>query len=106
KALDTLNRALPLRRAVRDRNREAITLYQIARVERDKGNLLEARNQLEAALKIVESLRTKSASEELRASYFASAQKYYGFYIDLLMRLHDLNRSGGFDAAALEASEK
>ncbi|HYV06402.1 MAG TPA: CHAT domain-containing tetratricopeptide repeat protein [Blastocatellia bacterium] len=106
KALDTLNRALPLRRAVRDRNREAITLYQIARVERDKGNLLEARNQIEAALKIVESLRTKIASEELRASYFASAQKYYGFYIDLLMRLHDLNRSGGFDAAALEASEK
>src|SRR6185295_10478035 len=76
------------------------------RVERDKGNLLEARNQIEAALKIVESLRTKIASEELRASYFASAQKYYGFYIDLLMRLHDLNRSGGFDAAALEASEK
>lgn len=106
KALDMLNQALPLRRAVRDRNREAVTLYQIARVERDNGNLLEAREQIEAALKIVESLRTKIASEELRASYFASVQKYYGFYIDLLMRLHLLNRTGGFDAAAFEASER
>ena len=44
--------------------------------------------------------------QELRASYFATVQKYYGFYIDLLMRLHRLRASAGNDGLALQASER
>jgi hypothetical protein len=55
---------------------------------------------------MIESLRAKVISHELRASYFASKQNLYEFYINLLMSLDRLHPSEGFDAAALEASER
>ena len=83
-----------------------MTLGNIARVRRDLGNLAEARSQLEAALKIVDSLRTKVASQDLRSSYFASVRQHYDLYVDLLMRMHQQRPSEGLDAAALHASER
>ncbi len=106
KALDYFNRALLLRRTVGDRNGEAATLFHIARLERGRGNLAEARDRIEAVLAAVESLRAKVASQQLRASFFASVQRYHEFNIDLLMRLHKQRPSEGFDAAALQASER
>jgi CHAT domain-containing protein/tetratricopeptide (TPR) repeat protein len=106
KALDLYNQALPLNRAVGDRSGEADTLASIATVERDRGNLTEARVRIEEALTIVESLRTKIASQELRSSYFATVQQYYDFYIDLLMHLHQQQPSAGHDSTALQASER
>ncbi len=106
KALEYYNQALPLSRAVGNRSKEAITLSNIADVERDRGNLNQALTQTEAAIKIIEDLRTSIVSQELRTSYFASVQGYYKFYIDLLMQLHKRNPSEGFDAVALQASER
>ncbi|MFY9573930.1 MAG: tetratricopeptide repeat protein, partial [Blastocatellia bacterium] len=106
KALDYLNQALVLRRTVGDRNGEAATLAAIARLERDRGNLVEALNSIGAALTAVETLRTNVASQQLRASFFASVARYREFNIDLLMRRHKQHPTEGFDAAALEASEK
>jgi CHAT domain-containing protein len=106
KALDHLARALPLSRAVGDRRGEAHTLSRLARVERDRGNLGEARTQIEAALNIIETLRTRVASQELRAAYFASVQESYELYINLLMRLRQQNPSAGHDVTALQATER
>ncbi|MBA4122873.1 MAG: tetratricopeptide repeat protein [Acidobacteria bacterium] len=106
KALDYYNQALPFSRAVGDRSGEASTLAAIARVDRDRSNLVEARARIEEALTIVESLRTKIAGQELRSSYFATVQQYYDFYINLLMRLHQQQPSAGLDGAALQASER
>ena len=106
KALEYYNQALRLTRAVGDRGREANTLSNIAVVERDQGNLQQALTQIEAAIKIIEDLRTKIASQELRTSYFASVHNYYNFYIDLLMQLHKQNPSKGYNALALKASER
>ncbi|MGH9931631.1 MAG: CHAT domain-containing tetratricopeptide repeat protein, partial [Pyrinomonadaceae bacterium] len=106
KALDFLNRGLALHRTVSNRSGQAQSLYEIARLERDRGNLIEARSRIEAALGIIESLRTKIASEQLRSSYFSSVQEYYELYIDVLMRLHKLHPSEGNDAAALQGSER
>ncbi len=106
KALEYLNQALPLSRAVGDRGGEALTLSNIAEVERDRGNLQQALTQIQAAVNIIEDLRTKIASQELRTSYFASVQDYYQFYIDLLMRLHKKEPSRGYDALALHISER
>jgi len=78
----------------------------IARAERDRNNLTEARNRTEAALDIIESLRSKVVSQELRTSYLASKRDYYDFYIDLLMRLHQNVPSQGHDAIALRMSER
>ncbi len=106
KALKYFNEALALRRAVEDYQGEATTLYGIARIERDEGHLPEAQRDIEAVLVIVEKLRSKVASPELRASYFANVQKYYEFYITLLMSLHKQTPAKHFDASALQASER
>lgn len=106
KALGYFNQSLPLGRAAGYRFGEASALYNIARVERDRDNLTEARAGIEAALKVAESLRTKVASQGLRASYFATVRQHYEFYIDVLMRLHKRRPSEGFDATALEISER
>ena len=106
KALDYYGQALLLRRTIGDRDGEAATLFNIARLERDRGNLVEARKQIEEALATIESLRANVGSQVLRASFFASVREYHEFNIDLLMRLHKQHPSEGFDAAALQASEK
>ncbi|MEG4523893.1 tetratricopeptide repeat protein [Microcoleus sp. C2D2] len=106
KALEYYSQPLPLSRAVGDRNVEATILYRIATVKRNQNNLTEALNDIESSLKIIENLRTKIASPELRSSYFATVQDYYEFYIDLLMQLHKTNPKSGYDTKALEASER
>lgn len=106
KALDYYKKAITFNRATEDRPAEAQTLHNIARVSRDLGDLKEAYDQSKALLDIVETLRTKVASQELRTSYFASAHQHYELYIDVLMRLHKLEPGAGYDAEALEASEK
>ncbi|MCC5627474.1 CHAT domain-containing protein [Nostoc sphaeroides CHAB 2801] len=105
-ALKYYNQALPINRAVRDKEGEANTLFHMANLERDRGNLKEAQTQIQAAIEIIEDLRTKIADKELRASYFASVQVYYKFYIDLLMEQHKKDPSKGYDALALEVSDR
>lgn len=103
KALDYYGRALPIWRAVGDRNGEVAALYGMARAESD----LERANQhIESALAIINTLRTKVASRDLRASYFASVQDLYKLHIDLLMRLHRRHPAAGYNVAALKAYEQ
>jgi CHAT domain-containing protein/tetratricopeptide (TPR) repeat protein len=106
KALEYYSQSLPLFRATGDRGGEALTLHNMAYAKRDQNNLTEALNDIESSLKIIENLRTKIASPELRSSYFATVQDYYEFYIDLLMQLHKTNPKSGYDTKALEASER
>jgi CHAT domain-containing protein/tetratricopeptide (TPR) repeat protein len=105
KALDKYNEALPLRRAVSDRNGEAATLLGIARVEETLGNLTQARQIIEQAIGLIESLRTGTNSLELRASFLASQQDFYRAYIDILMQMHMRNPDAAFDTAAFAAIE-
>jgi CHAT domain-containing protein/Tfp pilus assembly protein PilF len=106
RGLDYYSQALTLSKTVEDRSLESSILLRIAQVERDRGNLVEARKQIEAALDIIESLRTKIASQELRASYFASSQQYFETYIDLLMQSHSRHPDEGHDSRALQVSER
>ncbi|WP_193198519.1 CHAT domain-containing protein [Nostoc sp. MG11] len=105
-ALKYFNQALPIRRAVEDKEGEATTLSNMALLERDRGNLQQAQTHIQAVIEIIEDLRTKIANKELRASYFASVQDYYKFYTDLLMELHKKDPSKGYDALALEVSDR
>ncbi|MEA5549857.1 tetratricopeptide repeat protein [Anabaena cylindrica UHCC 0172] len=106
KALEKYNQALPLFRAVGNKDGEANTLYNTAIIQRSQNNLQEALTIIQAAINIIEELRTKIASTELRTSYFATKQDYYKFYIDLLMQLHKQNPNKGYDAQALHISER
>jgi tetratricopeptide (TPR) repeat protein len=106
RAIDNYNQSLLLVRVVGNKAGEAATLNNIAYVERDRGNFNAALTNIEAAIKIIEQLRTKIISQDLRASYFATVQNYYKFYIDLLMQLHKTNPTKGYDALALHISER
>jgi CHAT domain-containing protein/tetratricopeptide (TPR) repeat protein len=106
KALDKYGLALRVFRATGDRTSEAAALSNIALVERNRGNLDEARMRIDESLAIIETLRTKISNQELRSSYFASVQVYYEFYIDLLMRLHKQCPTNGHDGEALQVSER
>ena len=105
KALYYLNYALALRLKVGDPRGSAESLSQLARLERDRGNLTLARKLIEETLQRVEITRYKVSSPRLRATYFASVQQYRDFYIDLLLRLHKQNPSEALDRAAFNANE-
>ncbi len=105
-AKDNFAEALPIRREVGDRAGEAITLLGLAHAERGLGNLYNARQHVKSALAIVESLRAQVVSQPLRLSFFALAQDYYEFYVDLLMHMHRLDPERGFAASAIEIGER
>ena len=106
KALNHQKHSLKLSREIGDPKITAKTLYGIARIEREQGKLKQARKQIEQTIAIVESLRTKLDSPELRAAYRASTAQYYDLYVDVLMRLHRQQPKNKFSAEALQVSER
>ncbi|HKQ79522.1 MAG TPA: tetratricopeptide repeat protein [Blastocatellia bacterium] len=106
KAVSHFQQALAVHREVKDRPTEVQTLHNYAKAELDRGDLDRSRALIEECLQITESLRTDIYNTERRDSYFASAQGAYEFYIDLLMRLHRANPGRGYDALAVEATER
>jgi CHAT domain-containing protein/Tfp pilus assembly protein PilF len=106
KALQHFFQALPLWRMIGDLNAEASTRYQIALIEQYCGTLTEAITQIEKGLEIAEFLRTSVASHDIRAFYLASVHDYYELYIEVLMRLDAERPHEGYDARALQISER
>ncbi len=106
KALDFLGQALNIFRLSCERSREATTLYQMAQINQALGNLREACAQAEQSLDIMESVRSDVVSQQLRESFFVSAQSRFDLYIDLLMQLHQKYPEEGHDATALRANER
>ncbi|MBK1990537.1 CHAT domain-containing protein [Sphaerospermopsis aphanizomenoides BCCUSP55] len=106
KALDYYNQALQLYRQTGNISSEASTLARIAQIEQNKGNLAEAEKSIKASIEIIEKLRTKVISPELRQTYFSSVQDYYQFCISLLMKLHEKDSSQGYDKQAFNYSER
>jgi CHAT domain-containing protein/Tfp pilus assembly protein PilF len=105
-ALKSYNQSLLISKAIDHKDGEAITLSNLSTLERSQGNLQSALTYIEAAIKIIETIRTELSSQELRTSYFASQQYYYRIYIDLLMQLHKQQPKQGFDVLAFNASER
>jgi CHAT domain-containing protein len=106
KALAHYWEALPISRETENRAEEINALHHIARAQRDLGSLPEARAEIETAIRLIESTREQFASRQLRESYFATAQKSYGLYIDVLMLLHKQRPEEGLDKLALQVSER
>jgi CHAT domain-containing protein/Tfp pilus assembly protein PilF len=105
-AIALFNRAAPKFDAAGDRASSAFGLYSRASSERALGELDTALADIDAAVAIVESLRTKVANPDLRSSYFASVRPYYELAIDLRMRLDREHPGRGYDAQALQMSER
>ena len=99
KRSSSLHNALSIFRSIDDLSSAAIALEGIARAEQKRGNLADARKHIEESLALRETVRSRSGSLQLRASYRATVEKAYEFYIDVLMQQK-------LDAAALHASER
>ncbi len=106
RALESLEEALGLERAAGHRYREAQMELGIARAKRALGHLEEARTHSGAALEIVETLRTRIGSPDLRASFSALQHQASELAIDLLMESHRADPAAGWDRAALEIGER
>jgi len=98
--------ALPLLQKIQDRQGEATTLNNLAQAEALRGNLKTALANIQAAIEIIEQLRTNIINPELRQSFFATFDGAYKFYIQLLMDLHQQNPSQGYDKQAFNISER
>ena len=99
-------KALEIRRAIGDRMGVAETDLALARLERDDGRLEPSLDRARQGLEILESLRTEILGHDMRASFFGTLQRHYGFALDLLMRMHSADPRRGFDALALETAER
>lgn len=88
-----------------DATGRANTLYGIARVHNDQGNLAAALAQMNEVVTTIDTLRDRGSDSDLRTYYFANVQEYYDFFIDLLMRSHQQDPARGYAATALATSE-
>lgn len=105
-ALGHFDRALALFQTLADPLGTAWVLEGKAWVLRRRGDLAAARALLEEALAAVERHRFSQRSYTTRAAFFSTQQNSYDFLIDLLMEMHRKAPAAGYDAAALEVSER
>jgi CHAT domain-containing protein/predicted negative regulator of RcsB-dependent stress response len=100
------NLALKLSQAVGDKSVEARIHGNLAELYRGQGKLPEALTQINAAIELIEGLRSELRDDSLKASYFASVQDYYQFKVDLLMQLHPQQPQERYDIQALETADQ
>ena len=105
-ALGHYQHALELVRSMESKTGEWSVNTIIARVQRERGQLDEALRAAQTAIDAAESIRADIETDDLRASYFATAQNLYAFTIDLLMQMHQRQPDKGYAAAALQLSER
>jgi len=82
------------------------SLFVLAEVKRAQGEKLAALGWIREALDHVEAARLKSTSLDLRSTFLATKQDYYGLLVDLLMELEESQPGRGYRIQAFEASER
>jgi CHAT domain-containing protein len=83
---------------------EALILLNRAIGERGRGEMEQARAELQRAIDLVETVRP-TLRPEGRPSYFTSKQPLYDAYIDVLLSLHEKEPAAGHHVAAFDASQ-
>ncbi|HYL97914.1 MAG TPA: CHAT domain-containing protein, partial [Blastocatellia bacterium] len=105
KALLDYKEALALFREVAHGEGELEALHNLARLERDTGDIESAYKDAQLLIGLVETQRLKVAGQEFRTAYFASVHEHYELYRDVLMRMHRQHPSASYDVMAFNASE-
>ncbi|MFN2531676.1 MAG: CHAT domain-containing protein [Pyrinomonadaceae bacterium] len=105
KAIEKFDESLSLFGTVGDLSNTAVALEGRARAESQAGNIPEARKNIEQSLALVEGVRARSGSQQMRAAYLASREEAYEFYVNLLMQ-QPKEAGKDYVAEALEASER
>lgn len=105
RALEYYERALPLSRRAAEPGVEISTLYNIARAQRDIGEVEQALSTVGRAVEFIESLRSNLASPDFRSSYFSGVRRHYELRVQLLMEMERRQPGRGYAAEALAVSE-
>ncbi|MCP4655389.1 MAG: CHAT domain-containing protein [bacterium] len=105
-ALASYEEALGIHLELDDPAGEASVRYLIARVLADREEYAEAHQQLVLVREEVESLRSRVDSTNLRTAYFATKQHYFSLHVEVLVRLHDADKTAGYDVQALLMHER
>jgi len=106
KAIEYGERSLAVFRELKQRNGEAAALYSLANSERARGSLLAAHTYIEENLRLEEAARASILTPASRTSFLAGMQSSYRLFTDILMNQHKAEPTKGFDALALETSER
>lgn len=106
KSAETFEKANLLAKKIGDRRVEADSFYWLAVIEKDKGNLPKAIENIESGLRIIEQIRGEIVNPELRASYFSTVQQFYEIYTELLVSRYEKSKDEKDAAFALEMSER
>lgn len=105
-AREALGKALQITEEVEAIYARPPILLDLARLERQQGNLPEALTRIKEAINILETVRSNLADDRLRTSFFASRRSYYDFWVELLMDLDRQNPGQDYPDQAFAASEK
>lgn len=105
-ARNDLERALKATRTWGFAAQEAVALVRLGQLARDEERFTEAREFLEEALELHESLRAQVTSSNLRASYLSLRLDGFEAYLDLLVELDHRRPEEGWKERAFAASER
>ncbi|HEV7745468.1 MAG TPA: CHAT domain-containing protein [Pyrinomonadaceae bacterium] len=75
-------------KAVGDSLGEALSLYGLARVERQQKRFADGRHAIVEAIAKIESVRTSTSNYRLRSSFFEARHDYYELEVDIRMQLY------------------
>lgn len=104
-ALDYFEQALIFSRKMENHFAEARTLFERGRFYFLRQQLHQAQEDLAGAIQILQLLRGRISSQELRISSQSSIHNYYNLYIETLVAAHMQQPTKGFDAQALFVAE-
>lgn len=104
-AVELLDQSQAIYRSLESSRNLAETLLLLAKAESKKGNLDAAQNKAEEAVSLIEKIRTRVRTTELRDSFSTNLQDFYTFYIEVLMARHKISPDKNFAAVAFQANE-
>jgi CHAT domain-containing protein/tetratricopeptide (TPR) repeat protein len=98
--------AVEINRQNKDRYAEADSLYNLAKLEAQAGNLEIARQNIELAISNSEVIRAQLLGKNQRTTYLSILKKYYELEIELLIKLYGKNSDARHLEAAWQTHEK
>ncbi|HSE16265.1 MAG TPA: CHAT domain-containing tetratricopeptide repeat protein [Pyrinomonadaceae bacterium] len=90
---------------VGDRLGESLSLYGLARLERQQKRFPEARDAIVEAIAKVESVRTSTSNYRLRTRFFEARHDYYELETDVRMQLYYALQAKNAKAAEIELAQ-
>jgi CHAT domain-containing protein len=98
--------AVEINRRTKDRYAEADSLYNLAKLENQAGNLEAGRQNIELAISNSEVIRAQLLGKNQRTTYLSILKKYYELEIELLVKLYEKTSDPRFLEQAWQTHEK